>query len=103
MEAAEQEMKRLGDDEDDGELKLEAGQGEVEEVSGAGGTPDAGRVQRRIHVAEISGDVSRPLLPAIPTRYPIVHGLSTGNDEDKQGFALCFLSFQTIWILVVSC
>lgn len=72
METAEQEMKGLGGDENDGELELKAGQDEFEEGSGAVGTPDAGRVERRIDEAEISGDVAGPLLPEMAGGNPVV-------------------------------
>lgn len=65
-------MKGLGGDENDGELELKAGQDESEEGSSAVGTPDAGRVERRIDEAEISGDVAGPLFPEMVGGNPVV-------------------------------
>lgn len=91
MEAAEQEVKGLGGDEDDGELKQKAGQSEVEEACGFIEAPDAGRVQRRIYIAEIGGDVSGPLRSGhgCPTHLPVSVRLLK-NGEEGGGGGLCF-------------
>lgn len=53
MKAAEKQMKRLGEDENESQLKLQAGQGVIEDVFGAVAAPNAGGVQGDIDVAEI--------------------------------------------------